>query len=159
MRIFLFGLTRRGINLMNLSTEPVQLVLSYLLILSFDASFMFMCAYLTIRFSMHVYDSDLSIQVCLSMLATWHSYHHSPGSSVWLPWILMSKSWSLERVDSPSCWSEWRSDSVDLRQTVQSLFLTDPLLVSRVFSHSWASFVLFIFVYLFVFSYLRLSVM
>ena len=24
----------------------------------------------------------------------------------WLLWILMSRSWSLERVDSPSCWSE-----------------------------------------------------
>ena len=37
---------------------------------------------LTIRFSMHVYDSGLLILMCLSMLATWHSYHHSPGSSV-----------------------------------------------------------------------------
>jgi len=30
----------------------------------------------------------------------------------WLPWILMSKSWSLRLVDSPDCWSEWRSGSV-----------------------------------------------
>ena len=33
----------------------------------------------TIQFSMHVYDSDLSIHVCLSMLATWHSYHPLAG--------------------------------------------------------------------------------
>ena len=37
---------------------------------------------LTIRFSMHALDSDLSIHVCLSMLAIWHSSpHHSLGSS------------------------------------------------------------------------------
>ena len=33
---------------------------------------------LTTRFSMHDYDSVLSLHVCLSFLATWHSYHHSP---------------------------------------------------------------------------------
>ena len=54
---------------------------------------------LTIQFSMHVYDSDLSIHVCLSMHATWHSHHHSLGSSdspgsscpglgAWCVWIL-----------------------------------------------------------------------
>jgi len=31
----------------------------------------------------------------------------------WLPWILMSRSWSLECMDSPRCWSEMRSWSVD----------------------------------------------
>jgi len=35
---------------------------------------------LTIRFSMHFYDSNLSIHVCLSMHATWHSHHQSLGS-------------------------------------------------------------------------------
>ena len=40
--------------------------------------------------------------VCLSMLATWLSYHHSPGE-FWLLWILMSRSWSLDRR-GPSCW-------------------------------------------------------
>ena len=55
------------------------------------------------------------------------------GSFIWLPWILMSRSWSLERVDSPSCWSEWRSGSVDLQQTVQSSILPGPLCASRVF--------------------------
>ena len=32
-------------------------------------------------FPMHVYDLDLSTHLCLSMLATWLSHHHSPGSS------------------------------------------------------------------------------
>ena len=39
----------------------------------------------------------------------------------------------LEAVDSPSCWSEWHSGSVDLQQTVQSLILPGPLFGSRVF--------------------------
>ena len=51
----------------------------------------------------------------------------------WLLWILMSRSWSLERVDFPSCWSEWRSGNVDLQQTVQSSILPGPLCASRVF--------------------------
>ena len=55
------------------------------------------------------------------------------GSSIWLPWILMSRSWSLERVDSPSCWSEWRSWSMDPQQTVWSSILPGPLCASRVF--------------------------
>jgi len=40
----MFGLSPRGINLMNLFTESVQLVLLLLYILSLDASFMFICA-------------------------------------------------------------------------------------------------------------------
>ena len=53
----------------------------------------------TTRFSMYVYDSDLSIHVCLSMNTIWHSHHHSLGSSnslgssclglgAWSLWIL-----------------------------------------------------------------------
>ena len=53
----------------------------------------------TTQFSMHVYDTNLSIHVCLSMLAIWLSHHHSPGSSdssgssspgfeAWSVWIL-----------------------------------------------------------------------
>ena len=83
------------------------------------------------------------------------------GSSIWLPWILMSRSWSLERVDSPSCWSEWRSWSVDPQQTIWSSTLPGPLCASRVFLfvNSWVPFILFTLVHLFVFSHLRLSVM
>ena len=44
----------------------------------------------------------------------------------WLLWILMSRSWSLERVDSPSCRSELHSWSVDPQQTVQSPILPGP---------------------------------
>ena len=55
------------------------------------------------------------------------------GSFIWLPWILMSRSWSLERMDSPSCGSEWRSWSVDPQQTIQSSILPGPLCASRVF--------------------------
>jgi len=33
------------------------------------------------QFSMHVYDSDLSIHMCLFLHATWYSQHHSLGSS------------------------------------------------------------------------------
>ena len=44
MRVSLFGLSPRGINLMNLSIELVQLVLSHQFIPSFDALFLFMCA-------------------------------------------------------------------------------------------------------------------
>jgi len=33
------------------------------------------------QFSMHVYKSNLSIHVCLSLHATWHSPHHSLGVS------------------------------------------------------------------------------
>ena len=51
----------------------------------------------------------------------------------WLPWILMSRSWSLELVDS-SCWSEWRSGSiVDQRKISPRPYPSRPLLVSRVF--------------------------
>ena len=50
------------------------------------------------QFSMHVYDSDLSIHMFLSLHATWYSHHHSMGSSnssgsscsglrVWSMWI------------------------------------------------------------------------
>jgi len=51
----------------------------------------------------------------------------------WLPWILMSRSWSLEPVNSPSCWPERCSGSVDPQQTVQSPIFLGPLHVSRVF--------------------------
>jgi len=59
----------------------------------------------------------------------------------WLPWILISRFQSLELVDSSYCWSEWRSESVDHRQTVWSSTLPGPLLGSRVFLlWLWASF-------------------
>jgi len=44
MRDSLFGLSPHGINHMNLSIKPVQLILSHLLIPSLDVSFLSMCA-------------------------------------------------------------------------------------------------------------------
>ena len=91
------------------------------------------------------------------------------GSFIWLPWILMSRSWSLERVDSPSCWSERRSWSVDPQQTAQSSILPGPLWVSRVslyklvntlfylYLYISKSFILFIYVHFHVLSHLRIS--
>ena len=112
---------------------------------------------LTTRFLMHVYDSDLLIHVCLSMHATWHSYHHSPGS-----------------FDSPgsSCpglgacgFSQLLIRVAQLKrdpqQTVQSPILLGPLCVSQVFlmktheRHLYCSYLYSPF----VFSHLRLSVM
>ena len=72
--------------------------------------------------------------LCSSWLATWHPYSYSPGEFHWLPWILMSRLWSPERVDSPRYCSEWRSGSVDLQPTVQSHILPGPLYASRVSS-------------------------
>ena len=57
-------------------------------------------ACLCLRHGLHVYDPDLSIHMCLPMLATWLSHHHSPGSSdssgsscpgfrAWSVWILL----------------------------------------------------------------------
>jgi len=71
--------------------------------------------------------------LCSSLLATWLLLHHSPGEFHWLPWILMSRFWSLERMDSPCCWSEWRSGSVDPQHTIGSFILPGPLCASRVF--------------------------
>jgi len=79
----------------------------------------------------------------------------------WLPWIFKSRSRIVELMDSPSCWPEMCSDSVDLQQTIWSPILSGPpaRLSSFPSINSWAPFVLFISVHLFVFSHLRLSVM
>ena len=65
MKVFLFELSPRCINLMNLFIKPVQLVLSLLYILLLDASFMFMysCTHDTI-FNTCYFDLDLSIHMC-----------------------------------------------------------------------------------------------
>ena len=78
----------------------------------------------------------------------------------WLFWILISRSRCLELVDSLSYWLEWRSENMDHRQTVWSPII--PALCASLefsFCNSWAPFVLFILVYFFVFSHLRLLVM
>jgi len=67
---------------MNLFTEPVQLVLSLLFIALLDASFIFLyaCTHDMVFNACFLY-SNLSIHVCLSLHATWHSPYHSLESS------------------------------------------------------------------------------
>jgi len=47
-------------------------------------------------FQYMLFDSDLSMHVCLSMRATWHSSHHLLGS-FWLSWSACSdlRVWTL----------------------------------------------------------------
>ena len=100
--VFLFGLFLRCTSLMISWPKLVRLVL---LVFSFILFYQFYRFYvslgdnwcclicfayhllacscmpiLTTRFLMHAYDSDLSIHVCLSLHATWHSSYHSLGS-------------------------------------------------------------------------------
>jgi len=68
------------------SIPPVPaLILSYqeyfLLDITCYISTCFYMLVLRTRFSMHDYDSILSIHVFLSLNAIWHSHHHSWGSS------------------------------------------------------------------------------
>jgi len=78
----------------------------------------------------------------------------------WLPWTCMFKSWSLDRgglLGDQSCaavtsWiSSWLSGALSFQASCLSL--------EFFFCNSWTSFVLFIIVYLFLFSHLNLSVM
>ena len=87
---------------------------------------------LTTWFSIHVFDSDLSIHVCLSSNATWHSHHHSLGSSDSLGFS----------YSGPGAWSVWILPVADLRSAViawissrpfEALSFQAPLRVSRVF--------------------------
>jgi len=70
---------------------------------------------------LHAYAHDTVFNACLwfrfidthVLITARHLAFASPlAGEFWLLWVLMSRSWSLERVDSPSCWSEWRSWSV-----------------------------------------------
>ena len=102
---------------------------------------------LTTRFSTHAFDLDLSIHVCLTMHATWHSPHYSLGSPdspgptcsdlrAWNLWILP--------VADQIC-----QGSVDHWQTVGTPSFQAPCSSPECsFCNSWASFVLFIIVYL-----------
>jgi len=75
-----------------------------------------------------------------------------------LPWILMSRSQSLELVNSSSCWLEMHNGSVDHRRSVQSPIFPAPLLGSRVFLlWFWALICTFYDCISLVFSHLCLS--
>ena len=91
---------------------------------------------------LHAYAHDTVFNACLwcgfidtrVLISARHLAFASPLAwEFGLLWILMSTSWSFMRVDSPSCWSEWRNWSMDSQQTVWSPILSGPLLVSRVF--------------------------
>ena len=135
MRVSLFGLFLRCTSLIKPWPKLVQ---SVLLVIGFYIGFpvlswlCYTCSYLLYLYT----------HLCSSWLATWLLPTTRLGSFIWLPWILMSRFWSLERVDSPSCWSEWRSGSVDLQQTVQSSILPGPpvCLSSFPFINSWVPF-------------------
>jgi len=110
---------------------------------------------LTTRFSMHTLlfrFTDTRV-----LILTHHLAFTTPlVGEFWLPWILMSRFRSLELVDSPCCWSEWRSENVNHRQTIWSPILPGPLLGFRVFLlWLWASFCTVNYCKSFVFSHLR----
>ena len=111
------------------------------------------------RFSRHVYDSDLLIQMCLPMHATWHSHHHSLGSSdssrSSCPRLRACSVWILPVIDLRSAAVAWISD-----RPSRAPFFQAPCLALEFFCYDSESlFVLHILVHLVVFSHLRLSVM
>ena len=67
----------------------------------------------------------------------------------WVLWILLSRFWSLECVNSLSCWSEWRSWSVNPQQTRPEPYPFRPPCSALEFScyDSEPPFVLFILVH------------
>jgi len=68
------------------------------------------CMYvLMTQFSIHDFDTDLSIHVCLSLYTTWHSSCHWLGN-FWLPWTLVQILKFRPRWTSE--WPELCSDSV-----------------------------------------------
>ena len=76
----------------------------------------------------------LYAHLCPSCFATWLSIPLAWGVSL-TPLDLTFRSWSLERVDSLPCWSEWRSGSVVLqlsRERSLILFIYVYSLYSRI---------------------------
>jgi len=144
---------------MNLSIEPVHLALSQLLILSFDASFLFMgtCARDTV--SMHALlfefiDTRMLIFARHLTFATpFVGSSDSPESScsgfgVWSLWILPVTDQSV----AAETWISGRSS--------EALSFQAPCSALEFSCYdSEPPFVLFIIVYLFVFSHLRLWMM
>ena len=112
MRVSLFGLFLRCTSLM----EPwPKLVQSVLLVIGFYIGFpvlswlCYACSYLLYLYSnppvfctrYHCY-----IHTCAHPGSPPGFYFTTRlGSFIWLPWILMSRSWSLE-LEDPSCWGQ-----------------------------------------------------
>jgi len=105
-----------------------------------------------------VYDSDLSIHMCLPMHATWHSHHHSLGSSdssgSSYPGLRACSVWILPVADLRRVAVAWIS-----RRPSRAPFFQAPCSALEFFCYdSEPLFVLFILVHLLAFSYLRLLV-
>ena len=157
MRVFLFGLSSRGINLMNLFTEPVRLVLLFLYISSCDASFMFgLYAYDTVFhacFWFRFIDMHVLVPACHLAIVTHWGVFYSPGSSCQDP-----RAWSLWiPLDAyQRCVAEvW----IISRPSRNSILPTFPACLSSFPLATCEAICIFIIVYLFVFSHLHLSVM
>ena len=89
-------------------------------------------ACLWLRHGFHGYDPDLSIHVCLSMLAIWLSHHHSPGSSdssgSSCPGFGAWSMWLLPVADQSGAAVAWISSGPSRAPSFQA-----PLFGSRVF--------------------------
>jgi len=134
MRVSLFGLFLRCTSLMGPWPKRIK---SLLLIISFTPDFLFYGHYVILLHTCFICVLTLlssEFDTCAPPGSPLGFVSYSPGEFHWLPWILMSRLWSPERVDSPRYCSEWRSGSVDLQPTVQSHILPGPLYASRVSS-------------------------
>ena len=157
MSVSLFRLFPQGINLMNLSTEPIQLVCHIFIshhLMPYLCSGV--CAHDTIFnacFWFKIIDTCVLVPAChlefitppvgefLTLLDL-----HCPDPGAWSLWI-------LHVADQSGTVEAW----IFVRP-VQSLFFQPPIRLSSFsFYNLWASFVLFILVYPFVFSHFRLS--
>ena len=116
MRVFLFGLSPWGINLMNLSTELVQLVLSLLYVFLTWCLIHVQVYMLTTWFSTFSFDLNLSIHACLSLHDTWHLSHHSLGVSDFP---------RSARLD-PGAWSLWILPLTDQRWAAEVWIIGRP---------------------------------
>jgi len=101
MRVSLFGLFLRCTNLMGPWPKRIQ---SILLVISFIPDFLFYDDYVI---PVHIYFTCV-LTLLSSVLDTCAHpgsppgiVSYSPGEFHWLPWILMSRFWSLEPVDFP----------------------------------------------------------
>jgi len=90
---------------------------------------LYACTHDTI-FNIYSYKLDLLIHV---LIPACHLAFAIPlVGEFWLSWILMSRSWKLELVDSPGCWSEWRNKSVFIDWPSEALSFQAPLLGSQI---------------------------
>ena len=142
--------------------QSSSLILSYheqfLLDITCYISTCFCMPVLTTRFN-DVYDSNLSIHVCLFSHVTWHQHHHLLGSSdssgSSCPGLRVWSVWILPVADQRSTAVAW----IIGRPSRALSFQTPCASLEFSFCKLVAPFVLFILVHLFVSSHLHLSVM